>query len=100
MGMETVINALMTKKKVSQTELAKVLGVSQPALSNWLRGQRRITPEYLEGIAKILEMPYKKLEKIFKENLRGVAPKNRKAPRLAGPCPTCIRRARAIVKNH
>ena len=50
------LKQLRTEKNLSQTELAKVLNVSQRSISSWETGFRQPDFETLERIAKFFEV--------------------------------------------
>ena len=52
----TRINKILQKKKISQVEFAKVLGLSESAISRYLSGQRHISIKLLVDIAKYLNV--------------------------------------------
>lgn len=45
------------EKGLSQEQLARALGCSQPALSNYEKGKRRLYLSHLEKLSEILEKP-------------------------------------------
>lgn len=49
---------LRQEQKLSQTELAKILGVSQRVISNWERGEREPDFEMLEKIANFFHVSF------------------------------------------
>lgn len=49
----TLIRDAMTRSGSSQSELARVLGVSPSAVSEWLAGRRRPGIQHLERIARL-----------------------------------------------
>jgi transcriptional regulator with XRE-family HTH domain len=51
------IQALREGKKMNQEQLANAIGCSQPALSNYEKGKRRIYLAQLEKLAEIFEKP-------------------------------------------
>ena len=52
----TRINKILQKKKISQVEFAKALGLSESAISRYLSGERQISIVLLVRIAKLLEV--------------------------------------------
>lgn len=52
----TRINKILQKKKISQVEFAKALGLSESAISRYLSGQRNINIKLLVAIAKYLNV--------------------------------------------
>lgn len=51
------IKSVREAKKLSQEELADIIGVSQRTYSNWENGRTELTVQNLERIAKGLEVP-------------------------------------------
>ncbi|MGE5390973.1 MAG: helix-turn-helix domain-containing protein [Deltaproteobacteria bacterium] len=45
------------EKGLSQEQLARALGCSQPALSNYEKGKRRLYLSHLEKLSEVLEKP-------------------------------------------
>lgn len=72
-----IIKELLEENKLSQEQLAKILNVSQKAISNWVNGidtpkassmlliyeKFGITPNELLGIEELREIPYLPLKK-------------------------------------
>lgn len=52
-----VIKMLLKKKGITQNELAKKIGKSRTAVSQIVNGGYNATPETLENISKVLEIP-------------------------------------------
>ena len=52
----TRINKILQKKKISQVEFAKALGLSESAISRYLSGQRHINIKLLVAIAQYLNV--------------------------------------------
>ncbi len=48
---------IMFKKNITQTDLAKKLGVTQTMISHWISGDRNPTLNSLEKISKALNIP-------------------------------------------
>lgn len=69
------IKNLLYAKRITQTALAKKIGVHKQVLANWLNGNRNPKKENLEKIAKALEVSPQELifgdQKNFIEN-RGI----------------------------
>lgn len=51
------IQAAREAKGISQEQLARALGCSQPALSNYEKGKRRLYLSHLEKLSAILDQP-------------------------------------------
>ena len=52
-------------RELTQTEIAKIMGVKQPQVSNWLSGKRIPNAENLIKLSSILELyPEELLEKL------------------------------------
>ena len=66
------------EKGLSQEQLARALGCSQPALSNYEKGKRRLYLSHLEKLSEILEKP----PEYFMEN--SDLPKSGREPALPG----------------
>lgn len=58
------------EKGLSQEQLARALGCSQPALSNYEKGKRRLYLSHLEKLSEVLEKP----PEYFMENLPQASP--------------------------
>ncbi|WP_338814993.1 helix-turn-helix domain-containing protein [Bernardetia sp. Wsw4-3y2] len=52
---------LRKEKKLSQTEIAEILGISQNAYSRIERGETKLTIDRIKEIATILKVPYTEL---------------------------------------
>lgn len=63
--LKTINNGIL---KGSQKKLAKILGISQVAVSRWLQGTQNPSQENYEKMSKIFNKPTKELEKIFISN--------------------------------
>lgn len=61
----TQLGALMTRgltaRGLTQTELAKLMEVSQPTVSAWLNGSNSPHRSRLRRLAEVLEVPYQEL---------------------------------------
>ena len=63
------IGKLREKKKISQTELADILNITQGAVSQWELGLSRPTSKILPELAKALDCT---IDELFKEEKEGV----------------------------
>ena len=60
------LDVAILQKGYTQTEIARLLGTRQSHVSDWLRGKKGISEEYLFGLAKILNMDPFDLSRILK----------------------------------
>jgi transcriptional regulator with XRE-family HTH domain len=60
------LDVAILQKGYTQTQLASLLGTKQSHISDWLRGKKGISEEYLFGLAKILSMDPFDLSRILK----------------------------------
>lgn len=51
------VRAAMARRRLSQTKLAKAMGMSQPAMNRRIRGEIPFDVVELTAIAKILDVP-------------------------------------------
>jgi len=63
-------------KGLSQNQVAKAIGITQPSYADWERSAVSLKPEYLPKLAELFEVPI--------EQLLGVAPKRRNGSGPAG----------------
>ena len=61
---------LMEKNKTSGTELAKVMGVKPPTISNWRKGKKIPKIENIEKMAKYYNVPMEYLTEEEQEGLK------------------------------
>jgi len=59
---------LLYEKGLTQSEIAELLGVSQPAVSNYLRGKRGI--KYLDELEKKRDIIEKMVEEMIKNKVK------------------------------
>ena len=50
------LGAIMALKHVSKKTIGKQIGVTTQAVCNWISSDKRIKPEFIEGITECLEM--------------------------------------------
>ncbi len=66
-----------TNKGLSQTQLAKLLGVTQPSYADWERKAMALRPEHLAKLSEILEVPVSVLVGIEEEAKKNGGPVGR-----------------------
>lgn len=60
------LDVAIMQKGYTQNEIANLLGTKQSHISDWFRGKKGISEEYLFGLARILEMDAYDLSRILK----------------------------------
>lgn len=68
-NIKTNLSRFLTSKKISQKEFAEKLGVSAPAVSNWLRGTNTPDIEMIAKICKVLDISVNDLFGLSKATL-------------------------------
>lgn len=60
------LDVAIMQKGYTQSEIANLLGTKQSHISDWFRGKKGISEEYLFGLARVLEMDAYDLSRILK----------------------------------
>lgn len=60
------LDVAIMQKGYTQHEIAELLGTKQSHISDWFRGKKGISEEYLFGLARVLEMDAYDLSRILK----------------------------------
>ena len=60
------LDVAIMQKGYTQSEIASLLGTKQSHISDWFRGKKGISEEYLFGLARVLEMDAYDLSRILK----------------------------------
>jgi transcriptional regulator with XRE-family HTH domain len=60
------LDVAIMQKGYTQLEIANLLGTKQSHISDWFRGKKGISEEYLFGLARVLEMDAYDLSRILK----------------------------------
>lgn len=67
-----LLAAEIDKRRISQAEAAKLLGVTQPSLHHWLRGANLPAPKNFKAISKFTGYPVTRLQDMRRNFRRDV----------------------------